>query len=178
MRTVTSRRLVLEPLVAGHAREMFEVLLDPAIYEFENAPPESLDWLEGYYDKLESRRSADGTEYWLNWVVRLPGERAMGFVQASVYRGGWADVAYVFSSAYWGHGYASEAVEAMMEELAACWGVMRCEAVYKSANARSRRLLDRLGFTQPLDAREIEADESRRVVGLPIIRRPGEPASR
>ncbi|MBK8323496.1 MAG: GNAT family N-acetyltransferase [Betaproteobacteria bacterium] len=177
MKPIASRRLVLEPLVAGHAREMYDLLGDPAIYEFENAPPESLEWLEGYYRKLESRKSADGTEYWLNWVVRLPGERAMGFVQATVYRGGWADVAYVFSSAHWGRGYASEAVEAMMEELAACWGVVRCEAVFKSANLRSRRLLDRLGFTRPLDAREIEADESRRVTGLPTIRRPGGPAT-
>lgn len=176
MRPVTSGRLVLEPLVAGHAREMLDVLADPAIYEYENAPPESLGWLEDHYRKLESRKSADGTEYWLNWVVRRPGERAMGVVQATVYRGGWADIAYVFSSAHWGHGYASEAVEAMMDELAECWGVVRCEAVYKSANARSRRLLDRLGFTRPLDAREIEPDESRRVIGLPIIRRPTGPS--
>lgn len=172
MRRLESARLVLEPLVAGHAAEMFETLSDPAIYEYENSPPESLAWLRGQYGRLESRRSPDGTEYWLNWIVRLPGERAMGFVQASVYRGGWADVAYVFASPWWGKGYASEAVEAMLAELEATWGVTRCEAVYKTANARSRRLLDRLGFTRPIDVREIEADESRRVCTLPILRRP------
>lgn len=172
MRRLASARLVLEPLVAGHAAEMYEALSDPAIYEFENEPPESLAWLRGQYEKLESRRSPDGTEYWLNWVVRLPGERAMGFVQATVYRGGWADVAYVFSSAWWGKGYACEAVEAMLAELEATWGVTRCEAVYKTANGRSRRLLDRLGFTHPIDRREIEADESRRVCNLPNLRRP------
>jgi hypothetical protein len=37
--------LVLEPQVAAHAAEMFRVLGDPAIYEFENAPPESEAWL-------------------------------------------------------------------------------------------------------------------------------------
>lgn len=163
MRTLLTRRLVLEPQVAGHAEEMFAVLRDPAIYEFENEPPESLEWLRERFRRLESRRSADGKEFWLNWVVRVPGERAMGYVQATVHPGGWADVAYVFSSAHWGKGYASEAVEAMMEELAVRWGVARCEAVYKSANTRSRRLLDRLGFTRPLDAREIEPGESRRV---------------
>jgi len=167
MRTLSTRRLVLEPQVVGHAEEMFDALGDPAIYEFENEPPESLDWLRERFRKLESRRSADGSEFWLNWVVRLPGERAMGFVQATVYAGGWADVAYVFSSAHWGKGYASEAVEEMLEELAATWGVTRYEAVYKTANVRSRRLLDRLGFTRPLDAREIEPDESRRVRLVP-----------
>ncbi len=163
MRTLATARLVLEPLVAGHAGEMFDALGDPAIYEYENSSPDSLEWLRAYYRKLESRQSADGTQYWLNWVVRRPGERAMGFVQATVYAGSWADVAYIFSSAHWGKGYASEAVAAMMAELASHWGVTRCEAVYKSANFRSRRLLDRLGFVAPADVREIDADESRRV---------------
>jgi RimJ/RimL family protein N-acetyltransferase len=167
MRTLSTRRLVLEPQVVGHAEEMFHVLGDPAIYAFENEPPESLDWLRERFRKLESRRSADGKEFWLNWVVRVPGEPAIGFVQATVHAGGWADVAYVFSSAHWGKGYASEAVEEMLEELAATWGVTRFEAVYKTANVRSRRLLDRLGFTRPLDAREIEPDESRRVRLVP-----------
>ncbi len=166
VRALATPRLALEPLVAGHAAEMFEALADPAIYAFENEPPESLEWLRERYRKLESRRSADGTQQWLNWIVRVPGERAMGYVQATVYPGGWADVAYVFSSAWWGKGYASEAVAAMMEELAASCGVSRFEAVYKSANLRSRRLLDRLGFVEPRDEREIEPDESRRVRGV------------
>lgn len=41
MRTVTTPRYVLEPQVAAHAHELFAVLADPAIYEFENAPPAS-----------------------------------------------------------------------------------------------------------------------------------------
>ena len=163
MRALATPRLVLEPLVAAHAGEMFETLRDPAIYEFENEPPGSLEWLRAYYTKLESRRSADGTQRWLNWIVREPGGPAMGFVQATVYPAGRADVAYVFASAHWGRGYASEAVAAMMDELVASCGVTRCEAVYKSANTRSRRLLDRLGFVEPRDEREIEPDESRRV---------------
>jgi len=163
VRALATARLVLEPQVEGHAAEMFDALGDPAIYEFENEPPESLEWLRERFRKLDSRRSADGKECWLNWVVRVPGERAMGYVQATVYPGGWADIAYVFSSPHWGQGYAGEAVAAMMDELAASCGVTRFEAVYKSANVRSRRLLDRLGFVEPRDGREIDADESRRV---------------
>lgn len=163
---MATSRLVLEPLVAGHAEEMFAALADPALYEYENEPPESLEWLRARYRKLESRQSPDGSQAWLNWVVRVRGERAMGFVQATVYPEGWADVAYVLASAHWGRGYAAEAVAAMMDELAESYGVTRCEAVYKSANRRSRRLLDRLGFVEPRDEREIDADESRRVRDL------------
>lgn len=58
--------LVLEPFVATHAAEMFQVLSDPAIYEFENSPPESVEWLERRYGRLESRCSLDGSQLWLN----------------------------------------------------------------------------------------------------------------
>jgi hypothetical protein len=45
MRTVEASRCTLEPLVVAHAQEMFSVLSDPAIYEFENEPPPSRSWL-------------------------------------------------------------------------------------------------------------------------------------
>jgi hypothetical protein len=79
---------VLEPQTVAHAEEMFEVLSDPAIYEFENEPPESLEWLRERYRKLETRRSADGTQHWLNWVIRLPTSELAGYVQATVHPDG------------------------------------------------------------------------------------------
>ena len=42
MRRIELTRLTLEPLTAAHAEEMFAVLSDPAIYEFENKPPASV----------------------------------------------------------------------------------------------------------------------------------------
>ena len=57
MRAVVASRCTLEPLVAAHAREMFDVLSDPAIYEFENAPPASQEWLTRRFERLEQRWS-------------------------------------------------------------------------------------------------------------------------
>ena len=71
LRIVTAGRIRLEPLVLDHALEMFVVLSDPAIYEFENDPPRSLEWLRYRYSLLEKRTSPDGREKWLNWAVRL-----------------------------------------------------------------------------------------------------------
>ncbi len=147
MRIVRSARLTLEPQVAAHADAMFRVLSDPAIYEFENAPPASLEWLRERFARLESRRSADGTQLWLNWVVRLPTFELAGYVQATVMAGGRASIAYELSSAHWGRGLASEAVEAMIGELATGHGVREVSAVLKRANFRSARLLERRGFT-------------------------------
>src|SRR6187551_105363 len=117
MRRLTAQGLALEPQVAGHADEMFPVLSDPAIYLYENTPPPSLEWLRERFRKLESRRSADGREQWLNWIVRLTSGEAIGYVQASI-RGNQAGIAYVLGSDYWGRGHARQAVEAMLSELA------------------------------------------------------------
>ncbi|MBT9596371.1 MAG: GNAT family N-acetyltransferase [Vitreoscilla sp.] len=146
MRVVTAADLTLEPQVAAHAEEMFVVLSDPAIYEYENQPPPSVDWLRARYAKLESRFSPEGQEQWLNWVIRLPSSQLIGFVQATVRSRGRASIAYELASAHWGQGLASQAVQAMIGELVGHYQVRSLSAVLKSANGRSRRLLERLGF--------------------------------
>jgi RimJ/RimL family protein N-acetyltransferase len=139
--------LVLEPQQAAHAAEMFGVLSDPAIYEFENAPPSSLPWLEQRYARLETRRSADGSEQWLNWVVRLPTGELAGYVQATVMPDSSAYVAYEFASRHWRQGIGGRAVRAMLAQLVEAYGVRTFVAVLKARNHRSLALLRSLGFT-------------------------------
>ena len=146
MRTIEAARITLEPQTVAHADEMFAVLSDPAIYTYENEPPQSVEWLRNRFEKLESRRSGDGTELWLNWVVRLESNGLIGYVQATVLPSGKALVAYEFSSAYWGRGLAREAAEALIGELIDGYHVTQLTAIAKSANVRSLRLLERLGF--------------------------------
>jgi RimJ/RimL family protein N-acetyltransferase len=164
MRAIRTCRLVLEPQVAAHADTMIDVLSDPAIYAYENAPPPSLDWLRERYRKLETRRSGDGREQWLNWVIRTDDGRLAGYVQATVRDDGTAAIAYELGSAWWGQGIASEAVTAMTDELHAHYRVRKLAAVFKTANARSRQLLERQGFAPaPADAAKaaaIDPDES------------------
>ena len=161
MRTVVGDGIVLEPQVAAHAREMFAVLSDAAIYEHEGGPPESEEALAHRFRRLESRASADGREAWLNWVVRGPGGEAIGYVQATVGPASHAGIAYVLASRHWGRGLARRAVEAMLGELSGRYGVTMVTAVLKASNARSLRLLRRLGFTASDRSSGIEADELR-----------------
>src|SRR3982074_1655547 len=111
---------------------MFAVLSDPAIYEYENQPPQSVEWLRTRFTKLESRRSPDARERWLNWVIRLPTSELIGYVQAAVREDAGAAIAYELSSAYWGRGLASEAVEAMIGELQERYQVRSLSAVIKT----------------------------------------------
>ncbi len=152
LRRIATRRLLLEPQVAGHARGMFALLQDPALYRYENEAPPSLEWLEERFRRLETRRAADGDEQWLNWVVRLRDSSLIGFVQATLRKDRTAAIAYVFGSPHWSHGYASEAVSAMLDELVAYYGAAGFAAVLKRDNLRSVRLLDRLGFAASADS--------------------------
>ena len=156
VRIVTAPPLVLEPLLATHAPEMFTVLTDPAIYEFENAPPGSEEALTRRYAMLERRQSPNGEELWLNWVIRLPSGALAGYVQATVLKSGSAYVAYELSSRYWRRGIGSAAVAAMLTELRLAYAVRRYVAVLKARNYRSLALLRKLGFVPATEEQAME----------------------
>lgn len=148
MRTLKTVDLILEPQTAEHAEAMFVVLSDPAIYEFENTPPASADWLHARFLRLEARACPDGSEQWLNWVIRLSSSQQLaGYVQATIIDQH-ALIAYELSSAHWGKGIARAAVSAVLQELAQHYGIKQYFAILKRRNVRSKKLLDRLGFVQ------------------------------
>jgi len=178
MHTLSTSLCILEPLVAAHAHEMFFVLSDAAIYEFENEPPPSEAWLADRYARLESRVSTDGTQAWLNWAVRLPSGELAGYMQATVLPSRAALVAYELASRFWRKGIGSSAVSTTLEELRSNYSVRLFVAVYKAANNRSQGLLRRLGF-HPASAQHVvefgaEPDELVMVKPVATLRiRPG-----
>jgi RimJ/RimL family protein N-acetyltransferase len=158
---------VLEPQVAAHAPEMFAVLSDPAIYEFENAPPKSEAWLTERFSRLESRVSPDGAEQWLNWVIRLPSGVLAGYVQATIARDRTAHIAYELASKFWRQGIGSAAVGGMLEELVASYGVCTCAATLKERNYRSFALLQSLGFERSGSSNSAELIMRKRISVVP-----------
>jgi RimJ/RimL family protein N-acetyltransferase len=163
MDTLRTSDLVLEPLTAGHTEAMFEVLRDPELYAYlDYGPPPSAEHLRGVYEELEARVSPDGSQLWLNWVIRPHAGPPVGFVQATV-TGGDAWIAYILARESWGRGYAFRATRAVVDHLRARCGVSRFLATVDAGNERSARLLDRLGFRPATQAeaheREIPATE-------------------
>ena len=156
MQTIVTAELTLEPLHTSHAEAMFEVLSDQAIYRYlDYSPPASVEYLRDLYARLEARRSPDGSEAWLNWVIRARDHPLMGYVQATVASNRSAHVAYVLASKYWGHGYAQRAMQPMLQHLATAYDVDRCLATVEAENRRSIRLLERLGFS-PAAAHDLQ----------------------
>ena len=137
---LSTPRLQLEPQVAGHAEAMLEVLADPRVHTYiPTDPPTDLIAFRARYERLESRHSQDGQELWLNWTV-FSGLQVIGTVQATVNLiERVADVAYVFGSSSWGHGYAIEALRALLDFLPSL-GVGRARASLDTRNAVSARL--------------------------------------
>jgi RimJ/RimL family protein N-acetyltransferase len=151
-------RLFLEPLTADDAaalaEEMAPVLADPALYRFTGGGPPEPGELRRRYAAQAAGTSPDGSQGWLNWIVR---ERStgsvVGFVQATVEeRAGApvAELAWVVGTGGQGRGVATEAAAAMLTRLRR-HGVGTVTASIHPGNGASARVAVKLGLA-PTDA--------------------------
>ena len=109
-----SARLTLEPLRVEHASEAFEVLDDPRLHTYTGGEPASRDELDARFAHQVVGCSRDGSQGWLNWMLRRQDTgRLVGTVQATLERGErdelHAELAWVVASDEQGRGYAREA---------------------------------------------------------------------
>ena len=141
-------RLRLEPQRESHAEGLFPLLGDARLYEYiPLEPPPSLAALRERLARLSARRSPDGRELWLNWVMCDAHTGAyVGRVQATVRAGRPAYLAYEVFPAHWHRGYATEGCARVMRWLIDALQVDGFEAEVDALNAASLRLLERLGF--------------------------------
>ncbi len=148
-RLVTDR-LVLEPLRIDHADEMALALDDVALHTFIGGTPADADELRRRYAAQVAGVSADGTEDWLNWIVRrIDDDRAIGYVQATVTgpAGDMAsEIAWVIGVPDQGRGYAVEAGVAMVRWLRV-QGVDSVMAHVHPDHAASAAVARRLGLS-------------------------------
>jgi RimJ/RimL family protein N-acetyltransferase len=137
-----TERLNAEPLTVAHSLELAAALDDPELHEFTGGSPLSATAMAQRNARLATRRSADGTQVWANWVLRLrdTGE-AIGTLQATLPAAGpavdpaadpatgaagaagavgavgVAEVAWVVARSAQGRGYASEAAAWLVSRL-------------------------------------------------------------
>ena len=136
---IETERLRLEPLRVDHAMELAAVLDDERLHQFIGGRPATEAELRSRYASLVAGWSPDGSQGWLNWVVRERGAGtgsvagaglgsavgtgvgagvgvAVGTVQATLWFEGKlaAEIAWVIATRYQGRGYAKEAAAAMI----------------------------------------------------------------
>lgn len=149
-RRLVTPRLVLEPLTVEHAAEAARALDDPVLHEFTGGRPRTRAELAERYERLASGRSPDGSQAWLNWVVRhRRSSSAVGTLQATVAEGA-ADLAWVTATAHQGNGYATEAAEAVVADLRD-QGLQRFAAGIHPDHTASAKVARRLGL-EPTEA--------------------------
>jgi len=148
-------RLRLDPLRPSDAAEMVAVLGSPELYRYTGGTPPTLADLERRY-ALQSAGSPTSDEAWHNWIVRVPSDGAVGFVQATV-TGDVADVAWLIGVKAQGVGYAREAAAAMCAWLVST-GVSELRAHIHPDHVASRRVAEGVGFV-PTGLRDDDGED-------------------
>jgi RimJ/RimL family protein N-acetyltransferase len=145
---IASERSVLVALRSADAEDLAGLLEEPHLREWLRA--DDVVELRARFAAWESRRSPDGGELWLNWVVRERADgRALGWVQATVL-GDTASIAYALLPAERGIGIASDAVRALIRWLHDRLGVTTVSAEIDDANAASARVAVAAGFERTI----------------------------
>ncbi len=89
-------RLLLEPLTTAHTAQLLPVLADPALYAFTGGAPPTAEELRARHTRQAAGASPDGSEGWLNWVLRL---RDTGAVAGLRRFGAWVHPGHAASGA-------------------------------------------------------------------------------
>jgi ribosomal-protein-alanine N-acetyltransferase len=140
-------RLTLRPLAAGDGPALFAIFSDPEVVRYWSrsawtAMSQAEDMLaaasEGY---------ADGSALRYGIVVTGTGE-LVGVASLFAFQrdNRRCDLGYVLGSRHWGHGYVTEALEAVLDHAFAALGMNRIEADIDPRNIASQRVLEKLAF--------------------------------
>lgn len=145
---LSTRRLILQPILPLHASALFADLQVPELYKFiPHNPPESKEVLEDKYTRWAKRQSADGTEIWLNYAVYCPScSTYIGTVQATLCDSGKTYIAYEVFPRYWRQGFAQESCMAFITHLLTGYKVSTVSALVDTRNEASWKLLESLSF--------------------------------
>ncbi len=141
----------LVPLGAQHADELAGLLDDEFVRDALGVG--DVQGLRRRFAAWESRRSPDGAERWLNWIVRDGADgRALGWVQTTV-RGATASIAYALLAGERGRGAASDAVRVMIRWLRTELGVIDLTTSIAPTNVASANVARAVGL-EPTDGRD------------------------
>ena len=141
-----TERLHLRPLSRADSPAIFRIRSDAEAMRFWDWPaakdPRAVDeTVAAQIDDMEAGRS-------LYWAACL-NDAAIGCCDLSEIDAhhGRAELGYIFARPYWGHGFAKEAMAAVVGYAFGTLGLWRLSARIHSKNEASRRLLTRLGFS-------------------------------
>lgn len=144
---LTTERLVLRRFRPADAETLAAYRSDPGVARYQSwDAPYSL--AKAQY-AVESMASADPTQPgWFQYAVELTAESVhIGDVGVNLHDNRMqAEIGYTLAPRRQGHGYATEAVRAVLEHLFRVQGLHRVSAECDARNIASARVLERAGF--------------------------------
>nr|MBQ4320340.1 GNAT family N-acetyltransferase [Clostridia bacterium] len=181
--TLKTKRLTLRKLKPEDSEDMYEYSKIPEVSEYLLwSPHRSEDFTRDYLEQLQDQYR-DG--YFYDWAVVLPvrdGSSLYGVKQKMIGTCGFtsisldnnaAEIGYVLNPAYWGYGFAPEAVKKVLEFGFEKMNFNRIEARYIVGNDRSLRVMQKCGMTFEGVKRELlyVKGEYKDIGGCAILRR-------
>jgi ribosomal-protein-alanine N-acetyltransferase len=145
--TLATERLLLRPLAPADAAALFAVFSDPEVMRYwSSAPWTAMAQADQYVaDATRDLLGGDMLRLGIEVVAsgQLVGQVALHHFDAQNRR---CEVGYALGRAYWGQGYLSEALAAMLGHGFAELDLNRVEADVDPRNGASAKPLERLGF--------------------------------
>lgn len=169
---IVSERLLLEPLLGAHARDLFDGLADPQLYRWISAlPPASLEVLQQRWCAAEDNvLGADGGLD-LQWAARRASDgRYIGKLDAEIRGRVATNVGYIIFVPFWNQGYATEAMLAVAAHLERS-GIIEQRAFVTLGNEASARVLLKAGFVRERVLPENDTIRGQKVDDVEFIRR-------
>ncbi len=141
-----TERLVLEAITGAEAVELYPILSDPAGWWYEAGGRHTdLETTRSFVERASARWSTDGLSY---WIVRRRADLAVvGLGGVQRHRTGTWNLSYRVASAEQGNGYAIEFAAVAMRAALATDPTAPIIAWIAEHNIPSRRVAERLGFT-------------------------------
>ena len=143
---VSTERLLLRPMTLGDVENLVARRSDPDVARYQNwESPYPREKAESMLADLQSMEGPEDQEWYMIGVERdgvLIGDLALHLSFGARI----AEIGYTFDKTHWGHGYATEAVEALVGYLFEEVGVSRVSAMLHPDNLASAMLVERLGF--------------------------------
>lgn len=146
--SLTTNRLFLRQIQPEDAEDLFATFSDEEAMQFYgHEPHRSVDETHALIEQIQARYARREA---IRWGITLKGEdRVIGSCGFHHFDTGFhrSETGYELRRAFWGQGVMTEAVSAILTCGFDLLGLHRVEAIIDMANARSRGLLLKLGFT-------------------------------
>ncbi len=150
MKRLETERLVLDPVTPANAMVLWRIMQSAHLREFQDVPRHTRD---EFVRRVAARpKSFDsraiGRFEWL--LVERERQQGIGWLSLRLGEGGrgTAEIGYSVVATHRGAGYACEAAAAVLDYAFEESDLRQLEACCVPANAASRRLLARIGFTE------------------------------